>query len=116
MVLDEKGANTASSPWYQNSPVTVDSHTSEITFCPSYYLTKHFSNLIAGGAKRIDVKIKCSCQDIDIIAFKNPDGKVITEIKNGSDINVTPVIDICGKLIQPEIEAHSINSFITSSK
>ena len=116
MVLDEKGANTASSPWYQNSPITVDSHTSEITFCPSYYLTKHFSNLIAGGAKRIDVKIKCSCQNIDIIAFKNPDGKVITEIKNGSDKNVTPVIDICGKLIQPEIEAHSINSFITSSK
>ena len=110
MVLDEKGENTANPPWHQNAPVIVDSKTSQITFCPSYYLTKHFSHLIKGGAKRIDVQ--GNYIGADIIAFKNPGGEIIIEIKNGSGENIKPVINICGRILKPEIQAHSINTFI----
>lgn len=110
MVLDEKGANTAKEPWYQNAPIIVDSKTAEVTFCPSYYLTKHFSHLIKGGAKRIDAKETDS--GLSVIAFKNPDGSIITEIKNGSDEIKKPVINICGKFVQLEIMAHSINTLV----
>ncbi|MFG6393182.1 MAG: hypothetical protein K1W24_03175 [Lachnospiraceae bacterium] len=110
MVLDEKGANTAKDPWYQNSPVTVNSKTLQVTFNPSYYLTKHFSHFIKGGAKRIEAK--GNCKDIEAVAFKNTGGQIITELKNGSGEDKKTIIDICGKIIQPEIKAHSINTFI----
>ena len=108
MILDEKGANTAEPPWYQNAPIIIDSKTSEITFCPSYYLTKHFSYFIMGNAKRIDVQ--GSFQDVTV--FKNPDGRIIIELKNSSDTSISPVISISGKILQPETSPHSINTFI----
>lgn len=73
-----------------------------------YYLTRHFSYFIMGNAKRIDVQSSFQ----DIIAFKNPDGRIIIEIKNSFDTSISPVINISGKILSPETSPHFINTFI----
>ena len=110
MVLDEKGENTAKNPWYQNAPITVHSQTNEISYNSSYYLTKHFSYYIKGGAKRI----KTSGTYEDKIAFRNPDGETVLEVKNGTDEDITVVINMGDEMITPTIPAHSINTFHVS--
>lgn len=106
MVLDEKGANT-SGDWLQNAPITVNSKTSEVSYNPSYYLTKHFCYYIEPGA----VRIKTTGGFADAIAFKNPDGTIALEVKNGSDEPVTLEISFNGKAIQATLASHSINTF-----
>ena len=55
-------------------------------------------------------KITGSFQDVTV--FKNPDGRIIIELKNSSDTSISPVISISGKILQPETSPHSINTFI----
>ena len=107
MVLNEKGENTAEDPWHQNAPITVHSRTHEISYNPSYYLTKHFFHYIKGGARRI----RTSGTYEDKIAFRNPDGENVLEVKNGTDENIPVTINFNGEMINPEIPAHSINTF-----
>lgn len=107
MVLDEKGENTAENPWHQNAPITVHSQTNEISYNPSYYLTKHFSNYIEGGAARINTRGTYT----DMLAFLNPDGEIILEVKNATEYAITVAIDFGGEMIVPAIPAHSINTF-----
>ncbi len=107
MVLDERGANTAARPWLQNAPITVDSGTSEILYRPSYYLTKHFSYYVEGGARRI----KSRGSYVDNIAFQNTDGTIIIEVKNDSNADTEVVIKVGDQVITPILPAHSINTF-----
>ncbi|MDO5397779.1 MAG: RICIN domain-containing protein [bacterium] len=108
MVLDEYGRNTAYN-WRQNAPINVHSKTNEIIYTPHYYLVKHFTNYIDGGARRI----KTSGNYIDMIAFQNTDGENVLEVKNASDSAVKVEINFNGKMIEPTLKAHSINTFIT---
>ena len=110
MVLDENGENTAENPWHQNAPITVNSQTNEILYNPSYYLTKHFSYYIKGGAKRI----RTGGTYEDKIAFRNPDGENVLAVKNSTDEDITVVINWNGEMITPTIPAHSINTFCAS--
>ena len=48
-----------------------------------------------------------------MIAFKNPDGKIVLEVKNSSNEPVCTSIKINGGIIKPVLEAHSINTFRT---
>lgn len=107
MVLDEIGMNTEK--WRQNSPLTVNRKNGEIIYNPSYYLTKHFSWFIAPRA----VRIKATGTYYDMIAFKNPDGKIVLEVKNSSNEPVCTSIKINGGIIKSVLEAHSINTFRT---
>lgn len=111
MVLDEQGRNTAYN-WKQNAPINVHSKTNEIIYTPHYYLVKHFTNYIDGGARRI----KTSGNYIDMIAFQNDNGENVLEVKNSSDGAVKVAINFNGKMIEPTLKAHSINTFVTSGK
>ena len=108
MVLDEKGANTAARPWYQNAPVTVNSTTGEVSYNPSYYLTKHFSYYIGGGAGRINITGNFAG---NAIAFQNTDGENVLVVRNSSDRVINATINFNGYVITPAIPAHSINTF-----
>lgn len=111
MVLDEQGRNTAYN-WRQNAPINVHSKTNEIIYTPHYYLVKYFTNYIDGGARRI----KTSGNYIDMIAFQNPDGENVLEVKNASDSAVKVAINFNGKMIEPTLKAHSINTFVTAGE
>lgn len=113
MVLDEKGENTSvNKTWHQNAPITVHSETNEIRYNPSYYLTKHFSCFVKGGARRIMTQGTYT----DMIAFQNPDGENVLEVKNGTDSDIVIAIDFNGEVIMPTIPAHSINTFRADGK
>src|SRR4030042_2256456 len=52
MVLDETGKSHWG--WKQNSLITVNSLTSEVTLNPEYYLLRHLSYFVLPGARRIE--------------------------------------------------------------
>ncbi|NJM17030.1 MAG: hypothetical protein HC896_18115 [Bacteroidales bacterium] len=75
MVLDETGRSRWG--WKQNSMITVNSQTKEITFNPEFYLMKHFSSFIGQGARRIGVS------DSSCLAFMNKASIVVICYNNG---------------------------------
>lgn len=112
MVLDETGANTAANPWHQNAPVTVDSHTNQISYNPHYYLFKHFSHYIEPGARRI----KTEGSFTDCIAFQNKNGDNVLVVKNSHSKAIKVTINFNGKLIHPVLPAHSFHTFVTGGE
>lgn len=108
MVLDEKGANTAASPWYQNAPITVNSSTNEISYNPQYYLFKHFSYYVEPGARRL----KTESKGVDSIAFQNKNGDNVLIVKNGTALEVETAVDFNGRTVRPVLKPHSINTFV----
>lgn len=81
MVLDEEGKSIDSiSPWPQNAAVVIDSKTKSVIYTPMYYAFKHFSHFVKPGAHLIRVKTSGPLKDV--LAFKNPDGKVVLVMEN----------------------------------
>jgi glucosylceramidase len=105
MVLDQTGRSTNN--WRQCSPIVVNKVTRNITYNPQYYIFKHFSYYIKPGANKITV----SGNYDDTIAFMNPDGETVLELKNGRDKGVTVAIDFNGEEIKPTLPAHSVSTF-----
>ena len=81
MVLDEHGKNIdALRPWPQNSAIVVDRAQKRVLYTPMFWATKHFSQLIVRGARRVFSSGSYENQ----IAFQNPDGSVVVELLNES--------------------------------
>lgn len=108
MVLDEKGENTSvNKTWHQNAPITVNSQTGAVSYNPSFYLTKHFSFFIKGGARRIETLGTHK----DAVAFQNSDGEIVLEVKNSLDKEIKTAISFNGEVVLLDIPPHSINTF-----
>lgn len=73
MVLNESGKSQWG--WKQNSMISVNSATREVSYNPEFYLMKHFSHFILPGAQKIE------CSDPDCLVFRNP-GSLIIEYYN----------------------------------
>jgi glucosylceramidase len=79
MVLDSVGLGLDSREiWPQNSLLVVDTVSKTLTATPAYYVFDHFSHFIARGAKRV----KVTSTSLSALAFKNPDGSMVTVIRN----------------------------------
>lgn len=112
MVLDEKGMNTNPYSWSQNAPIVVHSETNEVTYTPMYYITKHFTSYVKGGARRIRTDSTHGGDEYgDKIAFQNKDGEDVLIVKNSSNMNLEVAINFNGREINPVIPAHSVNTF-----
>lgn len=97
MVLDEQGKNIDSErPWPQNSAIVVDRPSKRVIYTPMFWATKHFSRLIARGAKLIGSRGDWP----DQIAFQNPDGSLVIELMNVTEAPVSIHVDT-GKLRRP---------------
>jgi glucosylceramidase len=77
MVLNETGNSQWG--WKQNSMITINSKTREVTYNPEFYLMKHFSYFIQPGA----VKIETS--DANCIAFENADSYIIVYYNSSAE-------------------------------
>lgn len=91
--------------WKQNSMVTIDVNTHEITFHPEFYLMKHFSHYIQKDA----YKLKLSGYN-DALAFYNPDGSCIIVVSNPSDKPEKFSIKVDNKHIELILKANSFNT------
>lgn len=125
MILDSKGHNNAmprNRQWPQNAPITVDGTT--VTYRPSYYLTKHFSSNVDANARRIKTEgntlrngsVKGHVQDLRAIAFQNPDGEIVLNVKNSTSLVESVTVIVEGKAFDVSIPAHSINTFKLSDE
>lgn len=75
MVLNETGKSQWG--WKQNSMISIDSQSKQITYNPEFYLMKHFSNFIVPGAFKIETS------NDDCLAFKNSDSIIIIYYNSG---------------------------------
>ena len=91
--------------WNQNSLVSIDKDTKEVTFNPEYYLMKQLSHNVRTGAYRLNTPAGS-----DMLAFENPDGSVAILMGNSSDNENRVDIALDGKNYSTLLRPHSFTS------
>ena len=109
LLLNEKGGPNHVGN-FCDSPIMADTENDEVFVHDSYYYIGHFSKYVKQGAKRIGSS-KFS-DKIETVAFKNPDGSIISIVLNRTDDDVEFSFKIKGQLINTKAEAHSIATYI----
>ena len=104
-VLDTAGKSIDSvRPWPQNALLTVNTSTKALTITPAYYVFRHCSQYVSAGAKVVATSGSGSS-----LAFKNPDGSIVTVIYNSGAAS-TYTLAVGGKKLQFAMPA---NGFAT---
>ena len=94
-VLDTAGKNIDSvRPWPQNALMTVNTSTKALTITPAYYVFRHCSQYVSAGAKVVATSGSGSS-----LAFKNPDGSIVTVMYNSGSAS-TYTVAVGGKKLQ----------------
>lgn len=104
MVLDESGKSHWG--WKQNSLISINRSTKEITRNPEFYLMKLFSSQIDPGAVKISGGNSGS-----LLVFQNPDGEIILIIANLQDIETSKEIQLGNEILSVDLKPNSISSF-----
>ena len=106
MVLNETGKSQWG--WKQNSMITIDSKSKEVTYNPEFYLMKHFSHFIAPGSHKIE------SSDKNCLAFKNRDSIIVIYYNDGDSKDQRFEID---KLkFDVKFSERSINTLVIDTK
>ncbi|WP_044986602.1 glycoside hydrolase family 30 protein [Sorangium cellulosum] len=101
MVLDTAGKNLDSErPWPQNALLTVDTAAKTLNVTPVYHVFRHVSEYVDPGATRV------ATTGGDALAFKNPDGSIVTILYNSGNAAKMTVLDVAGKKLQFSVPAH----------
>jgi len=94
MVLDTVGASIDTTRvWPQNALLTVDPATRALNVTPTYYVFRHLSQFVAPGAKVV------ATSGGDAVAFKNPDGSLISVLFNSGPAK-TMIVAAAGKKLE----------------
>ena len=93
-----------------NSPVMLNSDSSDYIKNLSFYYIGHLSKYIQVGAKKI--AYSKYTDKLELTAFKNPDDTVSVVIMNKFDWNIDYNLCVEGNLIHDTIEGHSIVSLV----
>lgn len=102
MILNETGKSQWG--WKQNSMVTIDSQTKEVSYNPEFYLMKHFSRFIEPGS------VKVVSSDENCLAFKGPDSIIVIYYNQGGATEKQFVIDDLN--LEVTLAEKSFNTFI----
>lgn len=107
MVLDETGKSQWG--WKQNSMISIDSNTKEITYNPEFYLMKHLSAFVKPG----DVKLDVSGNDENALVFYAEDTNEVKVISyNEGGVNRVLNLAIHDENISVELDAKSFNTLV----
>lgn len=100
MILDKSGANLDEQRiWHQNSLLVVDRSSGKLIVTAAYYVFRHLAQYVEPGAVRVKVS------DGDALAFKNPDGSIVTILHNSGDSAKNTTLAVAGKKLQFQIPA-----------
>ncbi len=92
MVLDTVGlGNDTTRVWPQNALLTVDTGAKKLNVTPTYHVFRHLSQFVEPGAKVV------ATTGGDALAFKNPNGKIVTVLYN-SGAAKTAIVSAGGKM------------------
>lgn len=101
MVLDTQGQNLdVERPWPQNALLTVDRQSRTLTVTPAYYVFRHLSYFVDPGAVRLGTS-----GSADALAFRNPNGSIVTVIHNGGGQSSQVTLGVGGRTVQFEVPA-----------
>jgi glucosylceramidase len=94
MVLDTAGIGIDSKRvWPQNALLTVDTTSKALNRTPTYYVFRHLSQFVAPGA------VVLGTTGGDALAFKNPNGTIVTVMYNSGAAKMY-VVAVGGKKLQ----------------
>jgi len=93
--------------WVQNSMVTINKSTGEVLYNPEFYLMKHLSHFVQPGASLLSV-----AGNHDLLAFKNPDGKIVLVLANTTDTDKLLTLKLAGKYLDVNLKAKSFNTLM----
>jgi glucosylceramidase len=94
MVLDTVGkGNDAVRDWAQDSLLLVNTSSKTLILTPAYHVFRHFGQFVVPGAHVV------ATSGGDAVAFKNPDGSIISIIYN-SGAAKTLTVSVGGKKLQ----------------
>lgn len=96
--------------WAQNALITVDMKTGVHALNPDYYVFRHLSHYVQPGARRIDTLSISGFENL--LAFKNPDGRIVVMIQNDMTAAQPIRIAIGDKVLKADLPADSINTFV----
>lgn len=105
MILNQDQISTWG--WNQNSLVTINEETSEITYNPDYYIMELTAKCITKNSKRIVY----SCMEKPGIATKNEDGSITFMVSNFLDEPKTGKLTVDFKEMDIALEPMSITAF-----
>jgi glucosylceramidase len=94
--------------WQQNSLITVNTETREFRYNHEYYLMKHVSHYVLPGAKRVNTRGEFK----NLLAFVNPDKKVVAVLHNDSDEEKEISLGIGKKIVNVKLVANSFNTLL----
>jgi glucosylceramidase len=121
MILDEKGGPWSVSevhgnpdPNVQHPVVIIDRRSKKVTYTGLYYYLAHFSKFVRPG----DVRIKTtgSLDGVRVMAFKTPDGEIVTELMNSKDKHVEMAVKFEDRVLRLKLPAISITTALWSPK
>lgn len=91
--------------WVQNSMITINKSSGELTYTPEFYLMKHLSHFVLPGASMLNVS-----DHSDVMAFVNPDGKIVLIVANTSKAERMVKFRIADKYLALTLKANSFNT------
>ncbi len=100
MVLDTIGRSLDEvRPWAQNALLVVDRNTGTLIETPTYWVFRHVAQYVDPGSVRVAV------QGGDALAWKNPDGSIVTVVHNSGGQASQQVLSVGGTLLQFTVPA-----------
>lgn len=109
LVLDEKGGPNHVGN-FCDAPIMADTVNDKVYIHDSYYYIGHFSKYVKKGARRIGSSKWTP--DVDTVAFKNPDGSIVSVVLNATDSEKAICFYLNGKTVETKAEPHSIATYI----
>jgi glucosylceramidase len=85
-----------------------------VTYTGLYYYLAHFSKFVRPGDIRI--KTSGSLDGVRVMAFKTPDGKIVTELMNSRREDVEVGVTFHDRVLRLKLPAISITTALWSSK
>lgn len=120
MILDEKGGPWSTSeihgnpdPNVQHPVVIIDRQTKKVTYTGLYYYLAHFSKFVRPGDVRIGTS--GSLPGVRAMAFKTPDGQIVTELMNSRSEDVETALAFHGRVVRVNLPAISITTALWQS-
>jgi glucosylceramidase len=95
-------------PNVQHPVVIVDRRTKKVTYTGLYYYLAHFSKFVRPGDIRI--KTSGSLDGVRVMAFKTPDGKIVTELMNSRREDVEVGVTFHDRVLRLKLPAISITT------
>ena len=95
---------------YCDAPIMADTENDKVYLHESYYYIGHFSKYIKQGAKRVGSS-KWT-EELETVAFKNPNGTIVSVVLNRTDRDIAYYFSLNGQLVDAVAEGHSIATYI----